>query len=282
MKKLINLLLVVLIINLIYPILVMGNIINNDYNKLWQIYFQEEASPIMIGIRDLHDNVMFYLIIILTIVSYFLIVNIIRISSIRLIVKSRDFNHSTIVETIWTIIPAATLIIIAIPSFKLLYSMDEILKPLITLKIQGSQWYWTYNIADITGLNIEFTSYPKEVLDLNKGEFRLLEVDNRIILPILKPIRILITASDVMHAWTIPSLGVKIDAIPGRINHGLLFILREGIFYGQCSELCGQGHAYMPIVLESVKEYKFINWLLSFSDIPLSSLLKLFNIFNHS
>ena len=85
-----------------------------------------------------------------------------------------------------------------------------------------------------------------------------------------------------MHAWTIPSLGVKIDAIPGRINHGLLFILREGIFYGQCSELCGQGHAYMPIVLESVKEYKFINWLLSFSDIPLSSLLKLFNIFNHS
>ena len=209
------------------------NIIYNDAGSKWQMNLQEEGSPIMIGIRDLHDEVMYYLIIIIILVSYILVKNIISYSSKkgkRLNINSKDLNHSTIVELIWTIIPGIILILIAIPSFKLMYSIDEVVKPLITLKVEGNQWYWTYNIVDTIGLNIEFTSYPKSTEDLKIGELRLLEVDNRIILPILIPIRVLITASDVMHAWAIPSLGIKIDAIPGRINHGLIYILREGLY----------------------------------------------------
>lgn len=247
--------------------------IYNDSSKIWQILFQEEATPIMIGIRDLHDNIMFYLIIILFFIGYFLIVNIFQLG---LTIKSRDLNHSSIIEFIWTVIPSIILIIIAIPTFKLLYTMDEVLKPFITLKVQGNQWYWTYSILDTFGINIEFTSYPK--IDLKKGELNLLEVDNRILLPIYIPIRVLITGSDVMHAWAIPSLGIKIDAIPGRINHGLIYLLREGVFYGQCSELCGIGHAYMPIVIEGVKSYKYINWLFSFLDIKIEELMLLSKI----
>ena len=141
--------------------------IYNDSSKIWQILFQEEATPIMIGIRDLHDNIMFYLIIILFFIGYFLIINIFQLG---LTIKSRDLNHSSIVEFIWTVIPSVILIIIAIPTFKLLYTIDEVLKPFITLKVQGSQWYWTYSILDTFGINIEFTSYPK--IDLKKGELK--------------------------------------------------------------------------------------------------------------
>lgn len=264
------------------------NIIYNDAGSLWQINLQEEGSPIMIGIRDLHDEIMYYIIIIIILVTYILGQNIITYKNKnekgieKLNINSKDLNHSTIVELIWTIIPAIILILIAIPSFKLMYSIDEVIKPLITLKVQGNQWYWTYNIVDTIGLNIEFTSYPKGTEDLKIGELRLLEVDNRVILPILIPIRVLITASDVMHAWAIPSLGIKIDAIPGRINHGLIYILREGLYYGQCSELCGQGHAYMPIAIEGVKISNYINWLISFSEsnleLPINKILKFIKI----
>lgn len=244
--------------------------IKNDSNQLWQMTFQDEASPIMIGIRDLHDNILFYLIIIISFVGYFLLINIYQ-KGIR--IRSKDLNHSSIVEFIWTIIPAIILIFIAIPSFKLLFTMDEVLKPIITLKIQGSQWFWSYSILDTIGINIDFLSYIKD--DLEKGELRLLEVDNRILLPINTPIRILVTSNDVMHAWAIPSLGVKIDAIPGRINHSLIYILREGVYYGQCSELCGQGHAYMPIVIEAVQIYEYISWLISNLDFNISKYIHL-------
>lgn len=252
-------------------------IIFNDSSSLAQIYFQDEATPIMIGIRDLHDTIIFYIIIILIIVSYFLIINILQKNNN---IKSLDLNHNSIIEFIWTIIPALILILIAIPSFKLLYSMDEIAKPLITLKIQGSQWYWTYSIFDTIGFNIEFTSYPKLIEDLINGEINYLEVDNRILLPILIPIRVLVTANDVMHAWAIPSLGIKIDAIPGKINHGMIYILREGIYYGQCSELCGQGHGYMPIVIESVKQLDYINWLFTFTNLNFKDFIKFIKFIN--
>lgn len=208
-------------------------LINCDLSRDWQLSFQDEASLLMIGIRDLHDEILFYLIIILILVLYFLIY---CVNQVNINIKSKDLNHSFLLEFIWTIMPALVLIIIAIPSFKLLYTMDEIYNPLITLKIQGNQWYWSYNISDINECNIDFTSYMNEDYSL----LRYLEVDNRILLPIHTPIRILVTATDVMHAWTIPSLGIKIDAIPNRINSGIIYILRKGIFYGQCSELCGQ------------------------------------------
>jgi cytochrome c oxidase subunit 2 len=266
------------ILNLLLIIIMSDSKVYNDSPSRWQMIFQDEATPIMIGIRDLHDNILFYLIWILLFVAYWIIVNIVQRSTK---IRSKDLNHSSIIEFIWTIIPALILIIIAIPSFQLLYSMDDIIKPLITLKVQGSQWFWTYNILDTIGINIDFTSYPKPIEDLEKGEINLLEVDNRVLLPILTPIRVLITANDVMHSWAVPSLGIKIDAIPGRTNHGFLYILREGVYYGQCSELCGQGHAYMPIVIEGVKLLDYVNWLISFSEIKTSTLIKVSNIFNN-
>lgn len=248
--------------------------INNDYPMKWQMYFNEEASNQMIGIRDLHDEIMFYLIFVSIFVGYFILINILGLISNKINIRSRDLNHSTLVEVIWTILPALTLVIIAIPTFKLLYSIDEIIKPVITLKVLGNQWFWNYSILDFSGFNIEFTSYPKSVDDLSIGEPNLLEVDNRIVLPILKPIRVLVSASDVIHSWAIPSLGIKIDAITGRVNHGLIYILREGLYYGQCSELCGSGHYYMPIVIEGVKEYQFINWLFSMAEFTTSNFVK--------
>ena len=157
--------------------------------------------------------------------------------------------------------PAFILIIIAIPSFKLLYALDEIITPEITVKIKGAQWYWNYEISDIENININFDSYTLTLDDLEEGQFRLLDVDNRLILPILTPIRLLITAEDVIHSFTIPSFGIKTDAVPGRLNHSSLFILREGVFYGQCSELCGKSHYNMSIVIEAVKKLNYINWL---------------------
>lgn len=230
--------------------------------KKWQIVFQDESTPIQIGISDLHDNILYYLIIIFV----FVIIMIYKSIFINTI-STFYINHSSWLEFIWTILPAILLAWISIPSFKLLFNMDQVINPLITLKINGSQWYWTYSLNDI--LDIEFTSYSKLVEDLSLGEMRLLEVDNKVKLPILTPIRVLVTANDVMHSWAIPSLGIKIDAIPGRINHGLIYILKKGIYYGQCSELCGTGHYNMPIVIEGVNNLDYLNYIFSFSNLSL-------------
>ena len=184
------------------------------------------------------------------------------------------FTHHSFLEVIWTIIPTIILIFIAIPSFIVLYCMDEIVNAAITLKVIGHQWYWSYEYSDYF-LNyfsaktnsIVFDSYMIPEDELEKGQLRLLEVDNRIILPIKTNIRVLITAADVLHAWAVPSLGIKIDAVPGRLNQGTLFIKRPGIFFGQCSEICGVNHAFMPIVVEAVELEKYLNWLLVQKDL---------------
>jgi cytochrome c oxidase subunit 2 len=229
-----------------------------DIGENFQILFQDPATPYMIGINELHDKINYYLIIIITIVSYFIII---RIISNRGNINIKYLNHSIIIEFIWTIFPAIILIIIAIPSFKLLYALDEIISPEITIKIKGAQWYWNYEISDIENNNINFDSYTLTLDDLEEGQFRLLDVDNRLILPILTPIRLLITAEDVIHSFTIPSFGLKTDAVPGRLNSSSLFLLREGVFYGQCSELCGKSHYNMSIVIEGVKKETSLNWL---------------------
>lgn len=212
--------------------------------------FKEEATEIMIGIRDLHDYILFYLLLIIIFVTYLLI----YVSYKNNSHKSLDLNHNSFLEFIWTITPAIILLLIAIPSFKLLYSIDEVLNPLITLKIIGNQWYWDYNIFDIN-----ISSYLKEDYKL----FKLLETDNPIYLPILTPIRLIVTANDVNHSWTIPNFGIKIDAIPGRLNQGLLYILKKGIYFGQCSELCGLGHPNMPIEIRGVDNLTFEYWISS-------------------
>ena len=154
---------------------------------------------------------------------------------------------------------------IAVPSFALLYSLDEILDPQITLKIVGHQWYWSYEYSDyLTSTSDEgfgFDSYLLSVDDLTPGAFRLLEVDNRVVLPVNTHIRLLVSAADVLHSWSVPSFGIKVDACPGRLSQASLFLKREGVFYGQCSEICGINHGFMPIVVKSVSISEYLAWL---------------------
>uniref|UniRef100_A0A067YE38 Cytochrome c oxidase subunit 2 n=1 Tax=Melanitis phedima TaxID=1113280 RepID=A0A067YE38_9NEOP len=219
--------------------------------------FQNSASPLMEQIIFFHDHTLIILIMITILVSYFML------SLFFNKYINRFLLESQMIELIWTILPAITLIFIALPSLRLLYLLDEINNPLITLKSIGHQWYWSYEYSDFN--NIEFDSYMSQYNNDNKNNFRLLDVDNRIILPMNNQIRVLITATDVIHSWTIPSLGVKVDANPGRLNQSSFFINRPGIFYGQCSEICGANHSFMPILVESVPIKNFINWINNYS-----------------
>jgi cytochrome c oxidase subunit 2 len=170
-----------------------------------------------------------------------------------------------LLEIVWTIIQALILVLIAVPSFALLYSLDEILDPQITLKIVGHQWYWSYEYSDyLTTQSDEgfgFDSYLLSADDLTPGAFRLLEVDNRVVLPVNTHIRLLVSAADVLHSWAVPSFGIKVDACPGRLSQASLFLKREGVFYGQCSEICGINHGFMPIVVKSVSISEYLAWL---------------------
>nr|WIM00489.1 cytochrome c oxidase subunit II [Polyura dolon] len=217
--------------------------------------FQNSASPLMEQIIFFHDHSLIILIIITILVSY-LMLNLFFNKYIN-----RFLLEGQLIELIWTILPAIILIFIAFPSLRLLYLLDELNNPLITLKAIGHQWYWSYEYSDFN--KVEFDSYMTQ---WNKNNnFRLLDVDNRVILPMNNQIRILITATDVIHSWTVPSLGVKVDANPGRLNQTNFFINRPGIFYGQCSEICGANHSFMPIMIESVSIKNFINWINNYS-----------------
>lgn len=176
-----------------------------------------------------------------------------------------NVRHSTKLEIIWTLLPTFVLVVIALPSFALLYSYDEPLSnPIVTLKIIGHQWYWTVEYSDyLNGANIIFDSYMVHEDELRVGQLRLLEVDQRIILPVGVSIRVLITAADVLHSWALPAFAVKADAIPGRLNQIMMLITRPGVFYGQCSELCGVNHGFMPIVVEAVEMSAYLRWMQS-------------------
>nr|YP_010484494.1 cytochrome c oxidase subunit II [Omphisa fuscidentalis]UVW56055.1 cytochrome oxidase subunit 2 [Omphisa fuscidentalis]UVW56056.1 cytochrome oxidase subunit 2 [Omphisa fuscidentalis]UVW56057.1 cytochrome oxidase subunit 2 [Omphisa fuscidentalis]UVW56061.1 cytochrome oxidase subunit 2 [Omphisa fuscidentalis]UVW56062.1 cytochrome oxidase subunit 2 [Omphisa fuscidentalis] len=219
--------------------------------------FQNSASPLMEQIIFFHDHTLIILIMITVLVSYLMI----KLLFNKYI--NRFLLEGQMIELIWTIIPAITLIFIALPSLRLLYLLDELNNPLITLKSIGHQWYWSYEYSDFD--NIEFDSYMIPMNEMNKNNFRLLDVDNRITLPMNNQIRIMVTATDVIHSWTIPSLGVKVDANPGRLNQTNFFINRPGIYYGQCSEICGANHSFMPIVIESIPIKNFINWIKNYS-----------------
>nr|YP_010620347.1 cytochrome c oxidase subunit II [Ethope himachala]WAX37323.1 cytochrome c oxidase subunit 2 [Ethope himachala] len=213
--------------------------------------FQNSASPLMEQIIFFHDHTLIILIMITILVSYFMLNLFFNMYINRFLMENQ------MIELIWTILPAFTLIFIALPSLRLLYLLDELNNPLITLKSIGHQWYWSYEYSDFN--NIEFDSYMNQ--SNNKNNFRLLDVDNRIVLPMNNQIRILITSTDVIHSWTIPALGIKVDANPGRLNQTSFFINRPGIFFGQCSEICGANHSFMPIMIESISIKNFINWV---------------------
>jgi len=229
----------------------------------WQLGFQDPATPIMEGIINFHNDLMFFLVALAIFVSVLLARCLYFFNETKNKVSS-NVIHGTTLEIIWTITPAIILMIIAIPSFSLLYSMDEIIDPSITLKVIGHQWYWSYEYSDYINQNgdsIDFDSYMIPESDLEQGQLRLLEVDNRVVLPVDTHIRVVVTSTDVLHAWAIPSFGTKVDACPGRLNQTSLFIKREGTYYGQCSEICGINHGFMPIVIDAVSLKDYTNWI---------------------
>nr|NP_043726.1 cytochrome oxidase subunit 2 [Allomyces macrogynus]AAC49227.1 cytochrome oxidase subunit 2 [Allomyces macrogynus] len=236
------------------------NFIYNDHPQPWQIGFQDGATTTFYGIVDLHDNIIFYLIIVIIGVTW--IQTSVMLDSYGNSDKHvyKYSHHGTLVEIIWTITPALILVAIAFPSFKLLYLMDSVVDPAVTVKAIGYQWYWGYNYGDYNE-DISFDSFMVPTDELEMGQFRLLEVDNRVVVPVDTRVRIVVTAADVIHSFAVPSLGIKIDAIPGRINQASFLIDREGVYYGQCSELCGANHGFMPIAIEAVSLDRYVAWV---------------------
>nr|AAQ01634.1 cytochrome c oxidase subunit II [Percus stultus] len=220
----------------------------------WSNYnLQDSSSPLMEQLMFFHDHTMMILVMITMLVGYLMT----TLSYNKYM--NRYLLEGQTIEVVWTILPAITLIFIALPSLKLLYLLDEISNPSMTLKSLGHQWYWSYEYSDFK--NLEIDSYMTPINEMKINNFRLLDVDNRVVLPFNTQIRILVTATDVIHSWTVPALGVKIDATPGRLNQTNFLMNRSGLFYGQCSEICGANHSFMPIVIESVPTDMFVQWI---------------------
>nr|APX40267.1 cytochrome c oxidase subunit 2 [Phyllotreta parallela] len=217
---------------------------------------QDSNSPLMEQLSYFHDHTMMILTIITILISYLIFSLMINKFSHRFLLEGQ------MIEIIWTILPSIILIFIAIPSLRLIYILDEINNPIISIKTTGHQWYWSYEYSDFK--KIEFDSYMLPNNE-NMNQFRLLDVDNRVTIPFKSNIRMMVTAADVIHSWTIPSLGVKIDALPGRLNQINFFANQPGLFFGQCSEICGANHSFMPIVLESISPSYFLKWITNFS-----------------
>nr|YP_009709653.1 cytochrome c oxidase subunit II [Velutinodorcus velutinus]YP_009709666.1 cytochrome c oxidase subunit II [Dorcus ursulus]YP_009709679.1 cytochrome c oxidase subunit II [Dorcus tenuihirsutus]QEX51672.1 cytochrome c oxidase subunit II [Velutinodorcus velutinus]QEX51685.1 cytochrome c oxidase subunit II [Dorcus ursulus]QEX51698.1 cytochrome c oxidase subunit II [Dorcus tenuihirsutus] len=222
------------------------------------LLLQDSASPLMEQLSFFHDHTLMILLMITVLVGYLMSSLFFNKYNYRYLLEGQT------IEVIWTILPAVTLIFIALPSLRLLYLLDEINNPLVSMKTIGHQWYWSYEYTDFK--NIEFDSYMIPTSELNKSSFRLLDVDNRAVLPYNSQIRLMVTAADVLHSWTIPALSVKIDATPGRLNQVSFLLNRTGLFFGQCSEICGANHSFMPIVLESISPTFFIKWVSKMGD----------------
>jgi cytochrome c oxidase subunit II len=223
----------------------------------WQMGLQGAFSPVKEQLGDFHNLLLIIITLISVLVLALLVYVAVRFNHTRNPNPSRT-SHNTLIEVAWTVAPVLILLIIAIPSFKVLYFMDRTEEAEMTLKITGRQWYWDYEYPDQEG--IAFSSYMIPDEEIQPGQRRLLEVDERIVLPVGTNIRLLMTAGDVIHSWAVPSLGIKTDALPGRVNESWVRIEREGVYYGQCSEICGTGHAFMPIAVEAVSKERFAAW----------------------
>lgn len=231
----------------------------------WQFGFQDPATPIAEGILLFHHDLIFILIFVVAFVSWIL-VRILVLFDAKVHSTPTTTVHGTFIEIVWTLVPAFLLILIAVPSFALLYSVDEVIDPALSLKIIGHQWYWSYEYSDYIDNSCESIAFDSYILpedELSLGDLRLLEVDNRVVLPVDSHVRLIVTSSDVLHCWTIPSFGVKMDACPGRLNEASVFIQREGVFYGQCSEICGVNHGFIPIAVEALPIKQYVSWVSS-------------------
>ena len=235
-----------------------------DCSVMYQLGFQDPATTNMEGIYLFNIHLLFVIISIVLFVAWLLFLTLKNFTELTNSSVS-NFTHSNYIEIVWTSIPAFILLSLASPSFSLLFSLDEIANPELTLKVLGCQWFWSYEISDFnscaTNNNLKYSSYmlTDEFLKENNtiGFFRNLETNKRIILPTNTHLRLLVSAVDVLHSWTIPSFGVKVDACPGRLNQANLFIKRFGVFFGQCSEICGVNHSFMPIVLLAVPSINY-------------------------
>ncbi len=229
-----------------------------DYPRPWQIGFQEAATPVMERLSSVYDLLLIIIYAIGIFVTLLLAYTCIRYRAKRNPVPSKN-THNTLIEVIWTVLPVLILFAISIPSMRFLYFAQKIDNADMTVKVIGSQWYWSYQYPDHG--DISFDSYMVKDADLKPGQMRLLEVDNRVVVPVDTTVRIQTTAADVIHSWAIPAFGVKIDAVPGRLNETWFKATKIGNYYGQCSELCGVGHGFMPIEVEVVSKEDFAVWV---------------------
>lgn len=278
----------------------MSHISFTESAQNWQFGFQVPASPVMEGIQNFHHDLFFFLVVIGGFVFY-LLFRCVKDYNSQSNQQAIIVNHAALLEIIWTILPALILIAIAIPSFSLLYSVDEIVQPLLTVKIIGHQWYWSYELIDPNfllnslfkleqdnsgkkifpeldaNLSYSFDSYMLTDDAIQYKHQRLLRVDNKLYLPIQTNVRFLITSADVLHSWAVPALGVKLDSCPGRLNQISTFIKRPGHFYGQCSEICGVNHGFMPINVTALDIFGKNNVLTEIS--KNEAIICLFNYF---
>ena len=233
-----------------------------DTAEPWGVFFQDNATPQMEGLEELHNNIMFYLAIILFAVTWIMLSIVLNFTKSK--ISNKYINHGTLVELIWTITPALILMLIAFPSFKLLYLMDEVIDPSLVIYGEGHQWYWSYQYPDFVNKDeecVEYDSYIIPESDLEIGNLRMLEVDNRVMIPELTHTRFVVQGADVIHSYACPALGIKCDAYPGRLNQSSVYLNREGTFFGQCSEICGILHSSMPISIQSLSLVKYLYWL---------------------
>nr|YP_009059830.1 cytochrome c oxidase subunit II [Citharoides macrolepidotus]BAP58915.1 cytochrome c oxidase subunit II [Citharoides macrolepidotus] len=219
-----------------------------------QLNLQNASSPLMEELTYFHDHTLMITVSISVFVLYMMMMLVITYLTDKFVLDAQK------VEVVWTIIPAITLVFIALPSLRTLYLMDEADDPHLTVKTMGHQWYWAYEYSDY--LDLEFEAYMVPTRELIYGQYRLLEADHRVLIPINTPIRMLISADDVLHSWTVPALGIKMDAVPGRLNQAAFIAVRPGVFFGQCSEICGANHSFMPIVVEVAPLEYFEVWSL--------------------
>ncbi len=252
----------------------MKNIMEFEIGANVHYYFRDSASSVMEGIIDLHNIAMYYLIVVVIVVGWNMMVSILYFSTQRLSEENKEevlyskFSHDSELEFFWTLIPAVILVLIGIPSFGLLYIMDEASDPVhFGIRVIGHQWYWHYTYTNINGVKVDYESYIVDDADLELGDLRLLEVDSGIVVPVRGRVRYCVTSADVLHSFSIPALGLKVDAVPGRVNQVIRVAKRCGVFYGQCSEICGVNHGFMPIRLEVCRDELFFDYIKSWENI---------------
>ena len=243
----------------IFLFLAFFNSTNSSFASVnWQLGFNDSVTSVMSDIVHLHDRILLPIIVAISVfVLFLLLYSIFKFRASKNPIPSKT-SHNTFIEIMWTVIPCLILIVIAVPSFRLLYKQDIIPKADVTIKATGYQWYWGYEYPD---QNIAFDANMIDTKNLKSNQPRLLETDNHVVVPVNKVIKVLITANDVLHAWAVPSFGVKRDAVPGRINETWFKAEKEGVYYGQCSELCGSRHAFMPITVRVVSDKQYNEWL---------------------